>query len=324
MDSALIFSGRSNPKLFKKICEQLKGSEEIDLCGNVDISNFPSGETYCQYQDNIRGKDVFIIQSTDNPNQDWMELFLLIQTARLASANKITAVIPYFSYARQDRKNKPRTPISARLMLDLLERAGATRIITLDIHNIAIQGFSSIPLDSLLPCNLLIDYFRDNLITNKRDLKKWVVCSPDIGGVKKIEKYADVLGMDFGIIHKKRISAEKVEQKTFIGNVKNKSVILIDDMSESLNTLSGAAKLLKEKGAREVIAFVTHLPLTESGKKNLETESYIDLILTTNSVSDIPHNKKIKQIDISNILSEAISRTMNNKSISGLFEIKGF
>jgi ribose-phosphate pyrophosphokinase len=324
MENVLVFSGRSNKNLTQKICKKLKQFEEIELGGNVEIKNFPSGEIYCQYQDNIRGKDVFIVQSTNNPNQDWMELFILIQSARLASASKIIVVIPYFSYSRQDRKNKPRTPISAKLMLDLLEKAGTTRIITLDIHNIAIQGFSSIPFDSLLPCNLLIDYFKKNLLVNKRDLKKWIIFSPDVGGVKKIEKYADVLGTDFGMIHKKRIDATNVEQKTLIGNVKNKNVLLIDDMSESLNTLSGAAKLLKSKGAKQVVSFVTHLPLTDDGLKNLEKEQYIDLILTTNSVDGIPNNKKIKQIDISNILSEAISRTMNNKSISSLFEIKGF
>ena len=186
--SSLIFSGRSNPALTKNICKILKSKEEIEVCGDVSIQNFPSGETYCQYQDNIRGKDVFIVQATNNPNEDWMELFLLTQTARLASANKITAVIPYFSYARQDRKSKPRSPISARLVLDLLQTAGATRIITLDLHNISIQGFSSIPLDTLLPCNLLIDYFKRTHLKRKTDTDKWVIFSPDVGGIKKIEK----------------------------------------------------------------------------------------------------------------------------------------
>jgi len=321
---SLIFSGRSNPSLSVAICEELKYIEEIDLCGKVDIKNFPSGEIYCQYKDNIRGKDVFIVQSTNNPNEDWMELFLLVQTARLASANKITVVVPYFSYSRQDRKSQPRSPISAKLVLDLLEKSGATRIITLDIHNIAIQGFSSIPFDSLLPCNLLIDYFKNNLIKTKSDLKKWVVFSPDVGVIKKIEKYADVLGTDFGMVHKKRIDATTVEQKTLIGNVKYKNIVLIDDMSETLNTLTGAAKLLKENGAKKVIAFVTHLPLTDVGIQNLYSDQYIDSIITTNSVDKIPEHPKIIKIDISNILSEAILRTMNNKSISGLFEIKGF
>ena len=154
--SSLIFSGRSNPELTKNISKILKCKEEVEVDGVVNITNFPSGEIYCQYGNNIRGKDVFIVQSTNNPNEDWMELLLLIQSARLASANKITVVIPYFSYTRQDRKSQPRSPISARLVLDLLEKAGATRIITLDLHNISIQGFSSVPLDSLLPCNLLI------------------------------------------------------------------------------------------------------------------------------------------------------------------------
>ena len=143
--------------------------------GSLKLTNFPSGEIYCQYGNNIRGKDVFIVQSTNNPNEDWMELLLLIQSARLASANKITVVIPYFSYTRQDRKSQPRSPISARLVLDLLEKAGATRIITLDLHNISIQGFSSVPLDSLLPCNLLINYFRKAFVQTCR-IKRLVAC----------------------------------------------------------------------------------------------------------------------------------------------------
>jgi len=321
--SSLIFSGRSNKELAKNISKILKCKEEIETDGVVKIDNFPSGEIYCQYQNNIRGKDVFIVQSTNNPNEDWMELLLLIQSARLASANKITAVIPYFSYARQDRKSEPRSPISARLVLDLLEKAGATRIITLDLHNISMQGFSSIPLDSLLPCNLLINYFRKHFFKNSQ-LKDWLLMSPDVGGIKKVEKYSEFMNIDFGIVHKKRINSTKVEQQIILGEVEGKNILLIDDMSESLATLSGAAKLLKEKGAEQVIAFVSHLPLTDLGRENLEKEKYIDIILTTNSIASIPDNPKIKIIDIAPMLSDAISRTMNNKSISSLFDIKGF
>lgn len=321
--SSLIFSGRSNPELTKNISKILKCKEEVEVDGVVNITNFPSGEIYCQYGNNIRGKDVFIVQSTNNPNEDWMELLLLIQSARLASANKITAVIPYFSYTRQDRKSQPRSPISARLVLDLLEKAGATRIITLDLHNISIQGFSSVPLDSLLPCNLLINYFRKHLFKNT-DLKDWLLMSPDVGGIKKVEKYSEFMNIDFGIVHKKRIDAEKVEQKVILGEVEGKNILLIDDMSESLGTLSGAAELLKKEGAKQVIAFVTHMPLTSKGKSNLKKEKFIDQILTTNSTSNIPNHKKIKIIDIAPMLSDAISRTMNNKSISSLFDIKGF
>jgi len=321
--SSLIFSGRSNKELAKNISKILKCKEEIETDGVVKIDNFPSGEIYCQYQNNIRGKDVFIVQSTNKPNEDWMELLLLIQSARLASANKITVVIPYFSYARQDRKSEPRSPISARLVLDLLEKAGATRIITLDLHNISMQGFSSIPLDSLLPCNLLINYFREHFFKNSQ-LTDWLLMSPDVGGIKKVEKYSEFMNIDFGIVHKKRINSTKVEQQIILGEVEGKNILLIDDMSESLGTLSGAAKLLKEKGAEQVIAFVSHLPLTDLGRENLEKEKYIDIILTTNSIASIPDNPKIKIIDIAPMLSDAISRTMNNKSISSLFDIKGF
>ncbi len=321
--SSLIFSGRSNPELTKNISKILKCKEEVEVDGVVNITNFPSGEIYCQYGNNIRGKDVFIVQSTNNPNEDWMELLLLIQSARLASANKITVVIPYFSYTRQDRKSQPRSPISARLVLDLLEKAGATRIITLDLHNISIQGFSSVPLDSLLPCNLLINHFRKYLFKHT-ELKDWLLVSPDAGGIKKVEKYSEFMNIDFGIVHKKRINAEKVEQKIILGEVESKNILLIDDMSESLGTLSGAAELLKKEGAKQVVAFVTHMPLTAKGKSNLKKEKFIDQILTTNSTSNIPNHKKIKIIDIAPMLSDAISRTMNNKSISSLFDIKGF
>lgn len=322
--NSLIFSGRSNPELAQKICKILKGTEENEFHGRVNISDFPSGETYCKYQDNIRGKNVFIVQSTNNPNQSWMELFLLIHTARLASANKITAIIPYFSYSRQDRKAEPRSPISARLMLDMLKHSGVDRVVTVDIHNAAIQGFSSAPFDSLIPCNLLIKYFKDNLAQTKADLKKWIVAAPDLGSVKKVEKYSEALGLDFCITHKKRLTATKVEQKSLIGRVRGKNVLIIDDMSESLGTLSGSAKLLKEKGAKKVVAFVTHLPLTAKGVESLKNEKNIDKIITTDTIGGIVEHEKVEKISVAPILSEAISSIIGNKSISNLFEIKGF
>ena len=167
---------------------------------------------------------------------------------------------------------------------------------------------------------------REKTYTAKRktDTDKWVIFSPDVGGIKKIEKYAESFGMDFGMIHKKRLNADKVEQKMIIGNVRGKNILMIDDMSESLGTLSGAAKLLKSKGAKKIVSFVTHLPLTEKGKQNLEKESYIDTIVTTNSIEGVSDHPRVHKIDIAPMLSDAISRTMNNKSISSLFDIKGF
>lgn len=326
----LIFSGRSNQKLTSDICKELSKTEESNLSGTVTVKDFAGGETYCKFENNIRGKNIFIIQSTDQPNKDWMELFLLVQAAKLASASQITAVIPYFSYARQDRKAEPRSPISARLMLDLLKTAGANRVITLDLHNLSIQGFASMPLDSLLPCNLWIDYIKKNYIKKKADKNKYVVCATDLGGVKKSEKYAEILGVDFSIVHKKRISDLKTEQKTVIGDVKGKNVFLIDDMSESLGTLSGAAKILKKNGAKDIITFVTHLPLTFDGLCKLETEKNIKKILTTDTVDLMLEERHVSDfgpvetISVAPILAEAISRTMHNKSISNLFQIKGF
>jgi len=323
-NNSIIFGGSSHPELTKKICDYLNKNGEGDFCGDVLIKNFPGGETYCQYGDNIRGRDVYIVQSTHNPNSNWMELYLLVHTARLASANKIVVCVPYFSYARQDRKAQPRSPISARLVLDLLVAAGANRVITFDLHSLNTQGFSSIPLDSLLPCNLLIDYFKKNLIKNKKSLKKWILISPDVGGIKKIEKYSEVLGIDFGMVHKKRIGDEKVVQETLIGDVEGKNVLIIDDMSESLGTISGASRLLKSKGCKDIYAFVTHLPLTETGFKRLKEEKNVKKILTTNSVPVNINDDKVEVLDAAPLFGEAISRTMNNKSISSLFQIKGF
>jgi len=330
----IIFSGRSNLPLSSKICSILEKKEESKFEGLVEVKTFAGGDIYCKYKDNIRGKDVIIIQSTSDPNKDWMELFLLVQTARLASARQITVVIPYFSYARQDRKAEPRSPISARLMLDLLKTSGASRIITVDLHNLSIQGFTDLPLDSLLPCNLWINYIKAHYIKNKKDSKKYVVASPDFGGAKKTQKYAEILGTDFAIVHKKRLSDTKTEQKTVIGDVKGKSVFLIDDMTESLGTLSGASKILKKNGAKDVFAFVTHLPLTFDGRCNLESDKSIKKVLTTDSVDlmvdddqyidEFIGGDKIEVLSIAPMLAEAISCTVNNKSISKLFQIKGF
>ena len=186
----ILFSGRANNPLYTRIVDYIAYTAKLGrgVKGDVNITSFAGGETYCQYKHNIRGKDIFIIQSTDDPNENWMELFLLIHAAKLASANKITAVIPYYSYARQDRKTEARCPISARLMLDLLKEAGATRIITVDIHNLSVQGMSSMPLDSLLPCNILLDYVRNTLLPTCPK-NNWTIVSPDVGGAKKIEKY---------------------------------------------------------------------------------------------------------------------------------------
>jgi len=340
----ILFSGRANNPLYTRIVDYIAYTAKLGrgVKGDVNITSFAGGETYCQYKHNIRGKDIFIIQSTDDPNENWMELFLLIHAAKLASANKITAVIPYYSYARQDRKTEARCPISARLMLDLLKEAGATRIITVDIHNLSVQGMSSMPLDSLLPCNILLDYVRNTLLPTCPK-NNWTIVSPDVGGAKKIEKYAEILKMDFGMIHKKRISDEKVVQKTLIGDVDGKNVILIDDMSESLNTLSGAASLLKKNGAKDIYSFVTHLPLTHVGLENLQKEKNIKKIITTDTVdvekrvleyfgekdedqgySTWKNPDILDVVSIDSLLGSAIVRTLNNESISELFPIEGF
>lgn len=321
----LIFSGSASTQLTNKICEILRKSEENEIQGSVQIAHFPAGETYCEYLDNLRGKNVFIVQSTArNVNDNWMELFMLINTAKRASAKEITVLTPFFSYSRQDRKTKPRSPISARLMIDLLEKAGATRIITVEIHNPAIQGFASIPLDSLIPCNLVFDYLNTNILTTKTNQKKWILCAPDLGSIKRVEKYAEFLGMDFCVVHKRRLSATKTEAKGIIGNIRNKNIFMIDDMSESLGTLLTASNLLKEKGAKKIYSFVTHLPLTQKGIDNLNSANNIDKIITTDTIDNIIEYEKIEKLSVAPILAEAISCTMHSKSISKLYPIKGF
>src|SRR5271169_4806048 len=236
-----IFSGSAHRDLAQRICQSIGAP-----LGDAVVSSFPDGETRVKINENIRGRDVFIVQPTCPPtNQNWMELFILIDAARRASAYRITAVIPYFGYARQDRKDQPRVPITAKLVANLLVAAGASRVLTLDLHAQQIQGFFDIPVDHLYAAPVMYEYLKQKQLT---DL---VVVSPDVGGVKMAYAYSQVLGGGLAIVAKRRKSAMEVESMAVIGEIKGKNVLLVDDLTETAGTLTSAAALLKKKGAKQ-------------------------------------------------------------------------
>lgn len=309
-----IFSGKSNPALATGICQYLNTP-----LGEAELTEFPNGETFCQIKESIRGCDVFVIQSTHNPaNQHIMEMLIMIDAIRRASASRITAVLPYFGYARQDRKDKPRVPITSKLVANLLVSAGANRILTMDLHAPQIVGFFDIPTDHLYAAPIVIDYMKAH------DCSNMTVCSPDIGGMKRAAAYADALGCQLALIAKRRCDAIHVEAIDVIGEVQGKDILLVDDITETAGTLTAAAKLLKEKGALSVKAAVSHGMLTELGQRKLKN-SAIDLLITTNSTPiPIKNDLPIEVLDICPLLGEAIKRIHNNNSVTNLFGIKGF
>jgi ribose-phosphate pyrophosphokinase len=325
MGSIKIFSGTANPVLANKI------STHLGLpSGDIYHHKFPSGETYCQFKENIRGEDVFLIQPISVPaNDNLMELLVMSDAARRASANKITAVIPYFGYARQDRKNKSRDPITARLVMDLLNTAGINRIITMDIHSQQIGGFTNLPFDQLLFQPLLIKHIR-SIFTADTIAKKLVIISPDVGAVKKADQYASILKCDVGFISKKRIGDEQVEIQNFIGNVNDKVALILDDMTESSGTIIQAAQACKTNGALMTICAFTHPCFTDTGIARMQTalsNKIVDRLIYTNTVNTNKidwttsgNGDKVTEIDSSGLFATAIYNTANNKSISELYD----
>jgi ribose-phosphate pyrophosphokinase len=311
-----IFSGNSNRVLAEEICQCIKTP-----LGEAAVTSFPDGETFVKINENIRGQDVYIIQSTCPPtNQHLMELLIMIDAARRASAQRITAVIPFYGYARQDRKDQPRVPITAKLVANLLVASGANRILTMDLHSQQIQGFFDIPVDHLYASPVFFNYFR------QQKNKNLVVCSPDVGGMKMAAAYADVLGAGLGLVAKKRKSATTVEAINLVGEVKDCDVLLVDDITETAGTLTAAAKILKENGARRITAAVSHCILNEIAFQRLASGA-IDELITTNSV---PHSLQVNRqlpitvLSIAPLLGEANLRINSNESVTSLFKIKGF
>lgn len=315
IDNLKIFTGRFHPALTEAICKQLSLP-----VGNVLVESFPDSETFVKILDHIRGDDVFIIQPTSRPsNESVMELLIMIDAARRASAKRITAVLPFFGYARQDRKDQPRVPITAKLIANLLVASGANRVLTLDLHATQIQGFFDIPCDHLYASPVIYDYLKD------KNLDNLTVFSPDVGGLKRAQTYATLLDCPLGFIAKRRISAEVVEATSLVGEVEDRDILIVDDMTETAGTLTAAAKILKSKGARSVRAAVTHAVLTDSAWGKLQ-EKWLDELIVTDSTPPDPRYKDypITVLSVAPLLTEAILRIHNNMSVTSLFKVKGF
>ncbi|MEC9474930.1 MAG: ribose-phosphate pyrophosphokinase [Candidatus Neomarinimicrobiota bacterium] len=313
MDKQLkIFSGRSNPILAKKIADSLGQN-----LGDITIKTFADGELWIKFEENIRGTDVFIIQPTNSPGDNIIELALLIDAAVRASAKTVTAVIPYFGYGRQDRKDNPRVPISSRVMVDMVTATGANRIITMDLHSTQIQGFATIPFDHLYSRMVLLDAIRDLALNPDNS----VVLSPDVGSARMSQAYAKRLGMHFALIDKRRYAPNKAEIVHLIGDLKGKDVLIIDDMIDTAGTTVNAANAAKENGANSVTAVATHALLSGPAIERIK-KSAIGKIIVTDTLS-IPDEKKLDNMEIvtvANVFGEAIKRVFEGKSVSALFE----
>jgi ribose-phosphate pyrophosphokinase len=308
-----IFSGNSNRPLAEEICKAIG----VPL-GSATVTCFPDGESFVKIDENVRGQDVFIIQSTCTPtNHHLMELLIMIDAARRASAQRITAVMPFYGYARQDRKDQPRVPITAKLVANLLVAAGATRVLTMDLHSQQIQGFFDIPVDHLFASPVFFKYLE------KLKGENMVVISPDIGGMKMAAAYANILGASLGMVWKKRTSATTVESITIVGDVAGKDVLIVDDITETAGTVTNAAKLMRESGATSVRAAVSHSLLSPIAYERLAKGS-IDELITTNTIPIDPRGLPIRVLSVASLLGEAILRIHSNESVTSLFRIKGF
>jgi len=308
-----IFSGTSNPPLAESIC----GYIGIEL-GKSTIKPFPDGETFVKIEENVRGEDVFLIQSTSPPsNHHLMEMFIMMDAVRRASASRITAVMPFYGYARQDRKDQPRVPITAKLVANLLIAAGANRILTMDLHAQQIQGFFDIPVDHLYAAPVMYEYLQ------KKKLGDLVVVSPDVGGLKMAYAYSQTMDASLAIIAKRRKSASEVEALSIIGEVRNKNALLIDDLTETAGTLTKGAELLKKKGAKKILACVSHAILNDVGVERLRKSSIDELITTDTVVRPVIRGVKITTLSVAGLLGEAIKRIHSNSSVTSLFESKG-
>ena len=307
-----VFSGNSNPSLAKAICDAIG----IPL-GRSTVKPFPNGETFVKIDENVRGTDVFVIQSTSPPaNQHLMEMFIMIDALRRASASRITAVLPFYGYARQDRKDQPRVPITAKLVANLLVAAGANRVLTMDLHAQQIQGFFDIPVDHLYAAPVLLEHI------SRQQIQNLVVVSPDLGGLKMAAAYSQALGAELAIVAKRRKSPTETEAISVIGEIEGKNILLVDDLTETAGTLVNAASLLKQRGARRIQACVSHALINELGIERLR-KSEIDELITTDSVlRPSIEGVRITTLSVAGLLGEAIKRIYTNSSVTSLFEFK--
>ncbi|MEO0144524.1 MAG: ribose-phosphate pyrophosphokinase [candidate division WOR-3 bacterium] len=314
MNNFKILSGNASKQLLNEICDYLsiKPIEHI-------VDKFSDGEIRVQILESIRGDDVFIIQSTNPPSDNLMELLLIIDAVKRASANNITAVIPYFGYARQDRKDAPRVPISAKLVSDLIQVAGANRVLTVDLHAEQIQGFFNIPVDNLYAIPIFKEYILKHYGNLNSD--EFIVVSPDVGGTRRARLFAKKLGeLPIALIDKRRPSPNHAEVMNVIGDVKNKIAIIVDDIIDTGRTIALASKALIEKGCKEVIVFATHGLFSSNAKEILENAEIKEIIITNTiegNEARIPRNAK--KISIAPLIAQAIKRIHNSESVSSLF-----
>lgn len=311
MDDFIIFSGNSNPALSKKVCSYLNV-----VLGGEKVKRFSDGEIQIEIDENVRSKDVFVIQSTCSPvNENLVELLLMLDALKRASAARITAVIPYYGYARQDKKVAPRVPISAKLVADMLTIAGASRIITLDLHAGQIQGFFDIPVDNLFAAPVLIEYIRNNF---NNDL---VIVSPDAGGVERARAFAKRLNAGLAIIDKRREAPNEAKAMAVVGNVAGKIVVILDDMVDTAGTMVEAAGAIMKNGAREVYAVCAHPVLSGPSIERIENSPLKALVVTDTIPlrENAKSCKKIKVLSISELIGEAIVRSFRGDSVTSLF-----
>ncbi|MCQ2451706.1 MAG: ribose-phosphate pyrophosphokinase [Oscillospiraceae bacterium] len=315
MNEITILTGNSNLPLVRGICEKL----DVPL-GNATVTGFADGEVSVSIYETVRGRDVYIVQSTCKPvNDNLMELLIMIDACKRASAGRITAVIPYFGYARQDRKAKSRDPISAKLVANLITAAGANRVLTMDLHANQIQGFFDIPVDNLLGSPLFVDYYK-KVIAGRED--QFMVASPDVGSITRARKFAMKLGLGLAVVDKRREKANQSEVMNIIGNVEGKNLILLDDMVDTAGSLCGAAKALVEVGgAKEIYACASHGVLSGPAIDRIN-DSYFDelLLIDTIPFPEGKECKKIKYVSAAGMFAEAITRVHDAKSMSTLFD----
>ena len=305
----MIFAGTSNLPLAEKIAKSI----DISL-GILELKRFSDGEIWVKFSENIRGREIFLIQSTNPPAENLVELLIMIDAAKRASAKRITAVIPYFGYARQDRKDQPRVSITAKLMANLITEAGADRVMTMNLHAPQIQGYFDLPVDHLYGSSIFLNHL-SNLSDNL------AIVSPDVGGIKIARAYAKMLNAGLIVIDKRRPKQNLAEVMNIIGEVEGKDILLVDDLIDTAGTFVGAAKALKEKGAKSIFGAVTH-PLLSGPAFERLNNSYIDKLFVTDTINfDENASSRIQKISAAPLFGEAILRTYKNESISSLFNI---
>jgi ribose-phosphate pyrophosphokinase len=306
-----VFTGNANPQLAARIAAYL-GCE----LGGVDIQKFPDGETFVKIRENVRGVDCFIVQPTcGQPNERLMELLIMIDAMKRASAARITAVMPFYGYGRQDRKDQPRVPITAKLVANLLTAAGASRVLTMDLHAQQIMGFFDIPVDHLYAAPVIVKYLRDKKLANP------VIVSPDTGGVKQAYSYSQMLECGLAIVAKQRKGPSEVEAFSLVGEVEGCDVIMVDDLTTTCGTLTSAAKIVQKGGARAIYAAATHGLVTPLGAERLRASAINELVVTDTVPQNSLPGVNLTVLSVAEILGEAIRRIHNNQSVTSLFRL---